>query len=133
MTLLKSRKLRVARPTDNLDALLPFYCTGLGFELIGSFQGHAGIDGIMLGHPGAPYHLEFTCTQGHTAGRSPSQDHLLVFYVPKADLLQQMVDRMMAAGFPPVASFNPYWDKAGYTFEDPDGYRTVLEGRAWPL
>ncbi|MAN46646.1 MAG: VOC family protein [Alphaproteobacteria bacterium] len=133
MTLLKSRKLRVARPTDNLEALLPFYCTGLGFEVLGSFRDHSGIDGIMLGHPGAPYHLEFTCTKGHEAGRSPSQDHLLVFYVPEAGLLQQAVERMKTAGFLPVVSFNPYWDQNGYTFEDPDGYRTVLEGRAWPV
>lgn len=133
MTLLKSCTLRVARPTDNLEALLPFYCTGLGFEAIGSFRGDGGIDGLMLGHPGAPYHLEFTCTKGHDAPRSPSQEHLLVFYVPEAHALQQAVAQMKAAGFLPVVSLNSYWDEAGYTFEDPDGCRTVLEGRAWSV
>ncbi len=34
----KSAKLRVARPTDNLDQLTKMYVDGLGFELIGSFK-----------------------------------------------------------------------------------------------
>ena len=34
-------------------------------------------------------------------------------------------------GFDPVPAFNPYWDRAGLTFEDPDGYRTVLQHAAW--
>jgi hypothetical protein len=38
---------------------------------------------------------------------------------------------MLAAGFREVASFNPYWDARGRTFEDPDGYRTVLQNAAW--
>ena len=39
--------------------------------------------------------------------------------------------RIRAAGFDPVASFNPYWDRNGVTFEDPDGYRIVLNNEAW--
>ena len=46
--------LRVARPSDDLDALLRFYRDGLGLELLGGFEGHDGFDGVMLGHPGAP-------------------------------------------------------------------------------
>jgi len=38
---------------------------------------------------------------------------------------------MLAAGFAPVASFNPYWDDRGRSFEDPDGYRVVLQRAAW--
>ncbi len=30
-----------------------------------------------------------------------------------------------------VASFNPYWDACGQTFEDPDGYRIVLQNAEW--
>ncbi|WP_371418616.1 hypothetical protein [Acidisoma sp. S159] len=30
-------------------------------------------------------------------------------------------------GFPAVASFNPYWDQLGRTYEDPDGYRVVIQ------
>jgi hypothetical protein len=38
---------------------------------------------------------------------------------------------MREAGFARVASFNPYWDRDGRTFEDPDGYRIVLQNSAW--
>ncbi len=39
---------------------------------------------------------------------------------------------MKAVGFEPVRSLNPYWDVRGRTFEDPDGYRVVLECADWP-
>ena len=38
---------------------------------------------------------------------------------------------MSAAGFAAVSSFNPYWDVRGRTYQDPDGYRVVLQGEAW--
>ena len=124
--------LRIARPSDDLNALLPFYRDGLGFEVLTSFQDHAGFDGIMLGHPDWPYHLEFTRHPAHSAGRSPTQDHLLVFYLPGVDEWRDAVQRMRDHGFEPVPSFNPYWDMHGKTFEDPDGYRVVLQNAAWP-
>jgi hypothetical protein len=31
-----------------------------------------------------------------------------------------------------VRAFNPYWDRHGKTFADPDGYRVVLQHAAWP-
>jgi hypothetical protein len=34
-------------------------------------------------------------------------------------------------GYAAVASFNPYWDRLGLTFEDPDGYRVVLQHESW--
>jgi hypothetical protein len=42
------------------------------------------------------------------------------------------VDRLERAGYAPVAAFNPYWDRRGRTFEDPDGYRVVLQCASWP-
>jgi catechol 2,3-dioxygenase-like lactoylglutathione lyase family enzyme len=81
----KSPILRVARPSDNLDALLQFYRQGLGFTLLYRFEDHDGFDGIMLGHEQAPYHFEFTRARGHVAGRAPTRDNLLVFYFPDAD------------------------------------------------
>lgn len=123
--------LRVARPTDNLEALLRFYQQGLGLSLLFRFDDHEGFDGIMLGSEGAPYHLEFTRSRGHVAGRAPTPDNLLVFYLPDADEWTAAVERMRDAGFDPVAAFNPYWDREGVTFEDPDGYRVVLQRAAW--
>lgn len=123
--------LRVARPTDDIDRLLPFYRDGLGLEVLYRFDDHAGFDGVMLGRRGAPYHFEFTRSRDHIAGRAPTQDNLLVFYLPEAKTWRDAVDRLRAAGFNPVGAFNPYWDRNGVTFEDPDGYRVVLSNEAW--
>lgn len=123
--------LRIARPTDDLEALLPFYRDGLGLSLLFRFEDHDGFDGMMLGQEGAPYHFEFTRAKGHLAGRAPTQDNLLVFYLPDAGEWKAAVQRMQDAGFASVASFNPYWDREGVTFEDPDGYRVVLQRAAW--
>jgi hypothetical protein len=38
---------------------------------------------------------------------------------------------MLAAGFKQMPSSNPYWDVRGRTYEDADGYRTVLERAEW--
>ena len=77
-------RLRIARPTDDPRALLRFYRDGLGLEVIGGFQDHAGFDGVFLGRRGWPYHLAFTTHRGHPAGRAPTQENLLVFYVADA-------------------------------------------------
>lgn len=124
-------KLRVVRPTDNLEALLPFYRDGLGLVVLYSFQGHDGFDAIIMGQENVPYHFAFTRTGKHQAGKAPTKDNLLVFYLPDREEWENAVARMKAAGFSPVSSFNPYWDRRGATFEDPDGYRIVLQQADW--
>jgi catechol 2,3-dioxygenase-like lactoylglutathione lyase family enzyme len=123
--------LRVARPTDDLEAVIRFYRDGMGFEVIGSFADHAGFDGVMLGHPGWGYHLEFTHQADHTVGRAPTADHLLVFYLPDIIAWAGAVQRLIDHGYTPTPSYNPYWDVSGKTFEDPDGYRVVLQQAEW--
>lgn len=124
--------LRVARPTDRLEEVLKFYTEALGFKLFGRFDDHDGFDGIILWHEHAAYHLEFTRKRGHPVGAAPSQDHLLVFYIPDATAWRQAVERVESFGSSPVESFNPYWDRHGRTFEDPDGYRVVLQNTPSP-
>jgi len=119
--------LRVARPTDHLDEVIRFYREGIGLSILGSFEDHQGFDGVMLGLPGATYHLEFTRKHGHSAGRAPTQDNLLVFYISDKQEWLNATERMAAAGYQAVASFNPYWDRLGQTYEDPDGYRVVIQ------
>jgi len=101
--------LRVARPTDD----------------------HDGFEGVMLGSKRATYHLEFTRKAGHKADRAPTEDNLLVFYMPDEAAWQAAVGWLERAGHKPVKAFNPYWDKKGKTFEDPDGYRIVLQNTNW--
>jgi hypothetical protein len=67
--------LRVVRPTDDIDALLPFYGQGLGLSVLYRFEDHDSFDGIMLGHENAPWHFEFTRARGHSgqsAGSLPA-------------------------------------------------------------
>ena len=124
--------LRVARPTDQLAAAVAFYRDGLGFDVLFEFTDHDGFDGAMLGVKGAAYHLELTRKAGHAVGRAPTRDNVLVFYLPDRADWDAAIARLEAAGHRAVPSFNPYWDQRGKTFEDPDGYRIVLENAPWP-
>src|SRR4051812_9355227 len=126
-----SAHLRIARASDNLAAVVHFYRDGLGFELLCEFKDHDGFDGVMFGHKDSGYHLEFTRKAGHQAGTAPTEENLLVFYLPDKGQWSAAVARLQALGHKPVKSFNPYWDRKGKTFADPDGYRVVLQNAAW--
>lgn len=123
-------QVRVARPTDRLAEVVRFYCDALGLERIGSFEGHSGYDGVMVGLPGAAYHLEFTQHAEGSPCPAPSRDNLLVLYIPDTSALERAVERLAAHGHRPVAPENPYWARRGVTFEDPDGWRVVLMNSA---
>ena len=125
--------LRVARPTNDLEAVVRFYKDGLGLQELYRFENHSGFDGVMLGQPGEAYHFEFTCAHGHNAGKAPTKDNLVAFYFPDRSEWDAAVARMRRYGYSPVPSFNPYWDQEGVTFEDCDGYRVVLQNAAWTL
>ena len=107
------------------------YRDGLGMRLLGSFEDHAGFDGAMLGFEGAGWHLEFTRCRTHPVEPAPTAEDLVVLYLPEEPAWEAANARMASAGFRPVASFNPYWDARGRTWEDPDGYRVVLQRAAW--
>ena len=79
---LTNAHLRVARPTDKLVEVVKFYKDGLGFEVLYQFTDHDGFDGVMLGHKGAPYHLEFTHETNHSSGKAPTQENLLCSIFP---------------------------------------------------
>ena len=123
--------LRVARPTLDFEPLRRFYCDGLGFALLSSFSDHDGFEGWIVGHPRAPYHLEFVRHAQVGAVRAPTHEHQLVLYLPDAADWQAALARMRAAGCAEVEPFNPWWRGRGATFEDADGYRVVLINGAW--
>jgi catechol 2,3-dioxygenase-like lactoylglutathione lyase family enzyme len=123
--------LRVVRPTDNLGKIVEMYTKGLDFAVLAQFTDHEGFDGAILGHPREPYHFAFVVKHGHGAGTAPTEDHLLVFYVPDKAEWDADCTRMMTAGFRVVPSSNPFWDRRGRTFEDVDGYRVVLQNGPW--
>lgn len=84
----------------------------------------------MVGLPGSALHIEFTSHDDHldqVVGRAPTNDNLLVFYLPDARTVATFAQRLTALGHPTVEPENPYWlDQGAQTFEDPDGWRVVL-------
>lgn len=107
------------------------YCNGLGLDLLAGFVDHDGFDGTMVGNAALPYHFEFTYCRAHPVVPSPTAEDLIVFYLPDLAEWQERCAAMLAAGFVEVPSFNPYWQRCGRTFEDPDRYRVVLQQSQW--
>lgn len=122
--------LRVARACSDLGQARRFYCDALGLSVIAEFADHDGFDGLIVGLPGAGWHLELVVAHGATVAR-PSAEDLIVLYEPDRSAYERRLQQLRATGAAQVTSSNPYWDRCGATFEGPDGYRTVLANRAW--
>ena len=125
-TSLPAVQVRIARPTAHFDEIVRFYRDGLGLNVIGSFEDHAGYSGVMLGLPGHEYHLEFTSHIEGSPCPRPTKDNLLVFYIPDLEAITRLTERLNGMGYLAVQPLNPYWQQSGTTFEDPDGWRVVL-------
>jgi len=117
-------KLRVARHTTNLDAIVRFYRDILGLEVLGSFSEHQNYNGVFLGLKGADWHLEFT-TSNEPPVHQADEDDLLVFYV-SPDKYEVLKNKFANNNIPKLTPKNPYWDKNGTTYADPDGFGVVL-------
>lgn len=124
-------KIRIARPTNDINKILLFYRDGLGLEVLSQFEDHDGFSGVMLGHKNSSYHLEFTCEIETTVVSAPTKENLLVFYLPDKKLWLDAIARMENHGFFSIKSHNPYWDRNGKTFEDFEKYRVVLVNENW--
>lgn len=117
--------LRVARHTDNLEKMVDFYVTILGFELLGDFQNHNSYDGVFIGKSGLDWHFEFTKSE-EKANHTFDHDDVIVIY-PKSILdYDQLISRLIHNNISIVTSNNPFWNENGKMFLDPDGYRIVL-------
>ncbi|MFR9752925.1 VOC family protein [Nocardia sp. 004] len=127
---LRVAQVRIARPTDRLDEVVRFYVEGLGLRELDRFVDHAGYDGVMVGLPGAEYHLEFTTHVDGSPGAAPSAENLLVLYFESERHRDEVAGRLGAFGVEPVSAENPFWAaNGGVTFPDPDGWRIVLMPR----
>ncbi|KAF0855976.1 VOC family protein [Pantoea dispersa] len=123
--------MRIARPVTQLERSVLMFSQGLDLQKIAEFHDHDGFNGVMLGRKDLDWHLEFTCCPGHPVIPSPTEDDLLVLYYPDENAWKLACESMVEAGFKRTNSFNPYWDVNGQTFVDPDGYRVVMQNRAW--
>jgi catechol 2,3-dioxygenase-like lactoylglutathione lyase family enzyme len=115
-------KLRIARHTDKLDAVVGFYRDRIGLPEIGRFRGHDGYDGVFLEIPGTGTHLEFTTGGGHRAP-DPHPESLLVLYFDRREEVDVIAERLAQ---PPVSPANPYWQENARAYTDPDGFLLLL-------
>ncbi|MDJ0955840.1 MAG: VOC family protein [Arenicellales bacterium] len=119
-------RIRIAKPTDNWDAVLDFYKNGVGLRQLSSFEDHDGYDGVMLGLPDESVHLEIIRHKNGLAAPAPTRDNLIVFYFSNHDDIEKLSARLNRHGYNPVQPANPYWAGRAVCFEDPDGWGLVL-------
>ena len=119
-------RVRIARPTDNWDAVLDFYKNGLGLRQFHAFEDHDGYDGVMLGLPDESLHLEIISHRDGMPAPAPTRDNLLVLYFPDPGDIEKLAARLERHGYPRVTPENPYWNDRAVCFEDPDGWGLVL-------
>lgn len=116
--------LRVVRWSARYDQTVIFYRDIVGLPLLEGFQGSYGLDGTILGMPGAPVHLEIVRLPDD---RRPALGlDQLVFYLPDTAAHEGVKARLAAAGVHPVRQID-YWDaNGGVTYQDPDGREVVF-------
>jgi catechol 2,3-dioxygenase-like lactoylglutathione lyase family enzyme len=114
---------RVARPARDLAASSTFYRDLLGLQLRGGFEDHDGYDGVFFALPGGG---ELELTAGPVAPGGGAEEDLLVLYASTLKEIRAIGVSLVAAGVHAVESPNPYWNRIGQTFLDPDGYRVVI-------
>lgn len=126
--------LRIARPSRDLVAAEEFWTTGVGLSVLYRHTPTYGDSGehalLMVGSPAATWHLELVHDADDPIEPTPSAEDLLVLYLD-APVPESLTERIEAHGGTRVAAHNPYWDRWGVTFSDPDGYQLVLSTRNW--
>ena len=125
--------IRIARPSRDLDAAAAFWTDGLGLDVLwrdtaDGTPGHHSL--LMVGWPGAAWHLELTHDPAAPVEPRPTADDLLVVYLD-GDVPAELLARLEEHGGKRVPAHNPYWDEWGVTVQDPDGYLLVLSTRGW--
>jgi hypothetical protein len=119
--------VRFARPTARFTEILSFYRDDLGLPVLAEWRDHAGYDGVVLGLPGAPVHMEITQSGTPPVIPEPHPENQLVLYLRGREALGAAVERLTGLGHRAVPPENPYWsDHGAVVFQDPDGWQVVL-------
>jgi catechol 2,3-dioxygenase-like lactoylglutathione lyase family enzyme len=115
--------VRLARPARDLTRSTRFYRDLIGLPPIGGFENHDGYDGVFFALPGG---AELELTAGPAQPAPSTDEDLLVLYVRTWAEVEAIGARLTAAGVTRIPNQNPYWNRSGLTFLDPDGYRLVI-------
>ncbi|WP_197464075.1 VOC family protein [Rufibacter sp. DG15C] len=115
----------MARHTSRLPEMREFYTQVLELEVLGSFIGHNGYDGIFLGKKESDWHLEFT-QSSEEAVHIFDEDDVLVFYPVSHAEHERILDKIHQMGLTLMAPKNPYWLINGRMILDPDGFRIII-------
>jgi catechol 2,3-dioxygenase-like lactoylglutathione lyase family enzyme len=125
-------KVRLSRPTNNLERDILFYRDGLGFDILDRFVEQHGLDGVIFGHRGWPYQIEVVSRSDEKeVPRAPSADMAMIFSIPEPENWEARLKALFDAGFSPVPLPSLYDDGASVCYEDPDGYRVILRKGKW--
>lgn len=122
-------RARVAHRVRDLGRSTWFYGGLLALPQLGGFAGHDGYDGEFFALPGGG---ELELTTGPGIAGDPTEEPL-VLYLGTLPEVHTAAAGLEAAGVQAVAAANPYWNRWGRTFLDPDGRAVVVaatDGRA---
>jgi hypothetical protein len=111
---LASAHLRIARPSRALARTEGFWMNGLGLQVLQRVQPQASGEHelVILGWPGAAWHLEIAADPHGETPPAPTDEDLLVLYLGQpAD--PALIQRLVNAGGQVVPARNPYWDRWG--------------------
>jgi len=117
--------LRIARHTNNLKALIDFYCQILNLEVLGSFENHNNYDGVFLGKLNMNWHLEFTKSDV-AVDHHFDEDDILVFYPLDKLAYKSILSNIELKKIEKEIPINPYWKVHGIQISDPDGYKIII-------
>lgn len=129
-----SSHLRIARPCRDIEIAQKFWVAGLGLKVLWRSPPPSETEGghelLMLGWPGASWHLELVHVDEQEAFPTPTEEDLIVLYLD-GQIDPEAIEKLLQAGGRRVTHANEYWNKWGVIIADPDGYQLVLCTRAW--
>lgn len=67
----------------------------------------------------------------HPVTPSPTEEDLVVLYVPDRSEWEQRCAALRSAGFEEREPFNPDWSGHGRAYRDADGYQVVVQQAEW--
>lgn len=119
-------KMRVARPTAEINRAITFWTEFVGLEILSQFENHDDYDGAILGYPDTAWELEVIRHASGTPLPSPTDEDIFILYL-RSEVADAITGRLQQAGQIPHDHSNPYWKAMGASvYFDPDGYTFIV-------